>query len=126
MENIETEPTRVCPCCKKELPESAFGKDKNRKTGKKRVCKSCANAKQKYYNDKRHFTYKSNVLDDPESFPGSNCTPLAKFTDETLLRELCRRGYTGTLEQTRKLTILHKTIRVDTGGAKLNKEENDA
>jgi hypothetical protein len=38
---------KVCKCCKRELDESAFGKDKRLKCGLKSDCQECLNAKER-------------------------------------------------------------------------------
>ena len=42
---METEPLVHCPICNEDLPESAFGISRARKTGKNKYCKSCVRAK---------------------------------------------------------------------------------
>lgn len=45
--------TKVCPCCKKELPLSEFWRSKNRSDGFQTYCKKC----QKKKNQKSYLDY---------------------------------------------------------------------
>lgn len=80
----ETIKTKVCECCKQELPLSMFKKHGRSKDGYSKICVDCS-IKNKY----------------PEGNP-----KLANFTPRELIEELRCRGYHGNLVYIQKHTIV--------------------
>ena len=63
-----------CPQCERDLPESEFGRDKNRTSGLTCWCKACKNrkARERYATDPEHriakATYRKKRLEDPKKY----------------------------------------------------------
>lgn len=82
--NEQTEPTKVCQNCGRELPMSMFvsgGKGK----GKKKICKEC------------YREYRRNLTSEAESKNTQPKPDLSQFADKELYEELKRRGWSGKL-----------------------------
>ena len=86
--------TKICRICGEEKPITDFPKHHQCKGGYDTRCKCCANARQKanYHARKR--------LPKGEGNPA-----LADFTPRELIEELRARGYKGTLEFTKTITL---------------------
>lgn len=82
--------TKICRICGEEKPISDFPKNNNYADGYDNRCKVCVNAYQRALrpNHKR------------EGNPD-----LANFTPRELIEELRKRGYKGTLEYTKTITL---------------------
>lgn len=85
--------TKICRICGEEKPITDFPKHHQCKDGYNTLCKCCANARQKAYFNARKITPK-----------GAN-PALVNFTPRELIEELRARGYKGTLEFTKTITL---------------------
>lgn len=97
---METNETRVCSVCGKEMPISEFGihHAPNGATHIFKMCKSCRTERIKKGNPKRVETFKKKVEEQRKM-------RLQDFTPRELMEELARRGYKGSLTYTRVETI---------------------
>lgn len=86
--------TKICRICGEEKPITDFTKLHRSKDGYDTRCKCCANARQKadYHARKKHSR-------------GGGNPALADFTPRELIEELRARGYKGTLELTKTITL---------------------
>ena len=87
--------TKICRICGEEKPITDFPKNNQYKDGYDTRCKCCINAicKAKYH--ARKTTLKE----------GKGNPALADFTPRELIEELRARGYKGTLEFTKTITL---------------------
>lgn len=93
---MESNQTKICKRCGKELPLEMFGKGRG-KDGRRPWCKECINeATREYYR-------KNKICKGEELNPA-----LAEFTPRELIAELRARGYKGNLSFTE--TKVHKII----------------
>jgi len=53
--------TKICSCCKKELPLSEFNKNKSRKDGLNNICRECSKESSKKYYLANKEEHKKNV-----------------------------------------------------------------
>lgn len=100
--------TKICVCCGKVLPVSAFGKNRQSSDGLMVSCKDCTNKRYRENYRKRKnivtpsaptatVTSSKPKLDDDGRNPD-----LAKFHARELIAELKARNYTGTIYYTQK------------------------
>jgi superfamily II helicase len=82
--------TKICRICVEEKPITDFAKNNQYKDGYDTRCKACVTA--------YHKTLKRKTK------AGSN-PALADFTPRELIEELRTRGYKGTLEYTKTITL---------------------
>lgn len=87
--------TKICKKCGRELPLEAFGKHSSEADGLYRTCKKCTNA---YIREKKANRQLGGV--NADSNPD-----LAIFTTKALLDEIKARGYRGTLEYRKTITL---------------------
>lgn len=86
--------TKICRVCGEEKPISDFPKYSRSTDGYDTRCKCCVNARQKANYHARKITPK-----------GGGNPALADFTPRELIEELRTRGYKGTLEFTKTITL---------------------
>ncbi len=86
--------TKICRICGEEKPITDFSKNNQYKDGHDTRCKCCVNAIQKANYYARKITPK-----------GGGNPALADFTPRELIEELRARGYKGTLEFTKTITL---------------------
>lgn len=86
--------TKICRICGVEKPITDFPKNKQYKDGYDTRCQCCRNVLQK---DNYHARKKT-----PK---GGGNPALADFTPRELIEELRARGYKGTLEFTKTITL---------------------
>ncbi len=86
------EKTKVCPCCGRELPLSAFFRNKNLKSGHATYCKECEKLKKSKKNIRTQQGVKATLC-------------LNDFDDSMLFAELRRRGYTGELRFSKVIAV---------------------
>ena len=84
--------TKICRICGEEKPISDFPKHHQCKDDIDTRCKCCANAYNKTNRAKRIVK-------------GGGNPKLANFTPRELIEELRTRGYKGTLEYTKTITL---------------------
>ena len=88
--------TKICRVCGNEKPLDDFPKNHQYADGHDTRCKACFNEYQKRLRDSKAARGAIN--------PNSNNT-LANFTPRELIEELRARGYKGTLEFTKTITL---------------------
>lgn len=86
--------TKICRICGEEKPITDFPKHHQCKDGYDTRCKCCANASQKAHYHARKMAHK-----------GGGNSALADFSPRELIEELRARGYKGTLEFTKTITL---------------------
>lgn len=82
--------TKICRICGEEKPITDLTKNNQYKDGYDTRCKACTNA---YHKNRMR---KTNTGGNPD---------LANFTPRELIEELRARGYKGTLEYTKTITL---------------------
>lgn len=85
--------TKICRICGEEKPITDFAKHPQYKDGYDTRCKCCINAHRKTYYHAQKMTHK-----------GGN-SALADFSPRELIEELRTRGYKGTLQFTKTITL---------------------
>lgn len=88
--------TKICRICGEEKPIDAFSKNNQYKDGYDTRCKTCMNAYQQTLREKLKTRVGVNNHGNPA---------LATFTPRELIEELRARGYKGTLEYTKTITL---------------------
>jgi len=98
----EREPiaTKVCKRCGQELPISEFGKHHKTKDGYQPVCRSCRSKEMKGVSQKE---VKDRAKEKTEfTFVPDMPTMLEQYTDDQLIEELRKRGWSGRITQTKE------------------------
>lgn len=90
--------TKICVCCGKVLPVSAFGKNRQSSDGLMVSCKDCTNKKYRE-NYKKRREAKSPK---PVVFADGKNPELAKFHARELIAELKARNFSGEIYYTQK------------------------
>ena len=86
--------TKICRICGEEKPITDFAKNNRYKDGYDTRCKCCKNDRErKYYHSHKRMP------------KGGGNPDLANFTPRELIEELRARGYKGTLEYTKTITL---------------------
>jgi hypothetical protein len=99
-----------CGSCKQYKPESEFSKDNSNKSGVATSCKACRVAKEKARRQQRREAQKAEIriqptpgglleqaVDAQKDFQIPAIPTLYDATDDQLVEELKRRGYTGNI-----------------------------
>lgn len=90
---METNETKKCRKCGRELPLSEFHRNAAHADGLQSHCKECG---KEYLRDRGRRAKMSKVYSNPE---------LAKFTPRELMQELKSRGYTGELKYVQVINL---------------------
>lgn len=100
--------TKVCPKCGRELPITAFNKDKSKADGHSNMCRDCISEYGKVYRERKKRGEDKDVTKmletKPETRPEVHGKTLADYTPRELMLELYRRGYEGELVYVEKKT----------------------
>ena len=100
METTNEQPkTKVCKRCGRELPLHEFGRHARTADGLQTYCRECCAASVKRARKKKAD---KKVL---EVMHVKDATPLIVFTNQELLDEIKRRGYTGYLKHVEEISL---------------------
>lgn len=90
----DSEPTKKCSKCGKDLPLSSFSKKAKSADGLQEVCRDCKNAYMREYHQKKREAKLATIEIKEHSLLKVYANPeLAKFTPRELMAELKARGF---------------------------------